>query len=130
MPRRSKARGGNTFLGFTPAISKESKRIIGDKIRAWKWNGWSYLSLEKMAEMFNPIIRGWINYYGKFRPSGMFPIYRQLFFHQIKWVNGKYKMRSYKKAEKWLRRIMKKESEMFVYWKYWYRTYGGITRAV
>lgn len=128
--RKVKSKLGEFFVSFTPAISNKARKRIGDKIREWKLRDWSSITIEEMAKRINPVIRGWINYYGKFYPTALFPIYRQLFYHQTKWASWKYKMRSYSIARKWLRRIAKKENGLFVYWRYWYRTYGGITRAV
>lgn len=128
--RKVKAKTGKYFVSFTPAISSKSRKGIGEKIREWKLSKWSSQTIEEMAKRLNPEIRGWINYYGKFCPSALFPIYRQLFYHQTKWASWKYKMRSYSKARKWMRRIAKREPELFAYWPNWYRTYGGITGAV
>ncbi len=128
--RKVKSKLGEFFVSFTPAISNISRKRIGKMIREWRLRDWSSLTIEEMAKRINPVIRGWINYYGKFNPTALFPIYRQLFYHQTKWASWKYKMRSYSRARNWLRRISKKANGLFVYWRYWYRTYGGITRAV
>ena len=130
-PRMSMTRKGDAFIGFNPAVSKKALKSMSDEIRAWKYGRRSDLSMEDIAKTINPIVRGWINYYGKYRPSEMFPIYRQLFHMQVKWSCRKYKkLRSYRRAKKWLQTIAKRDNSLFVYWKWWYRMDGGITRAV
>lgn len=130
-PRKSVTRSGNYFLGFSPAVSRKALKSMGDTIRRWEFQRLSNISLEEMALVINPVVRGWINYYGRFRPSALFPIYRQLTEMQLRWVRRKYKkLRRYLKAREWLRAVAQRESNLFVHWQYWYRMHGGITRAV
>ncbi len=36
-------------------------------MRRWAFQNRSDKSLEDIAHMFNPVLRGWINYYGRWR---------------------------------------------------------------
>ena len=130
-PRIAMNRKGKSFINFSPAVSQKSLKSMGDKIRGWGLCKRSDISLEEMAVGMNAIVRGWINYYGKYRPSALFPIFKQLTNMQVNWARRKYKkLRSYRKAKKWLVKVAKRDKALFVHWQWWYRMGGGIIRAV
>src|SRR5262249_45304360 len=71
-PRKSKNRWGKIFVNFTPAISTSAAKAIRDEIRGWRLQSCSDKSIEDLSRMFNPIIRGWLNYYGRFYRSAVY----------------------------------------------------------
>ena len=71
-PRQSKSRWGILFLNFSPAISAKVCQI-----RSWKIHRWTHLSIEELAASINPILRGWINYYGQYYKSLLTPVLGQ-----------------------------------------------------
>ena len=130
-PRITMSRRGKSFINFSPAVSRKSLKAMGDKIRGWELSKRSDISLDEMAERINAIVRGWVNYYGAYRPSALFPLFEQLTTMQINWVRGKYKkLRSHRKARNWLVKVAGREKDLFVHWHWWYRMGGGIIRAV
>ncbi len=85
--RMVKGSKGKTFLSFTPAISKEAKKDINRTIRRTGVRNRSDLSLEQVARWLNPMLNGWINYYGRYNKSALKPIMRQKKFHLNKMVH-------------------------------------------
>ena len=76
-PRMAKNSKRNTlFCNFTPAVSKTALKSMRAKIRELNFRNRTELSLEEIAKMCNPILSGWIMYYGKFYPSALYPVYR------------------------------------------------------
>ena len=73
-PRSSMSRKGKHFINFSPAISEKASKAIRRGIRDWKLHLRSDTSLENLSRMFNPIIRGWFQYYGRFYRSGLYPL--------------------------------------------------------
>lgn len=67
--RKSKNKNGEYFTGFLPAVGDKAKKAIRERIRAWKLSGRSGSSLSGLAEEINPVLKGWINYYGHFYKS-------------------------------------------------------------
>jgi retron-type reverse transcriptase len=63
--------------------------------------------IEELARAINPIIQGWINYYGQFRKSSMSTLYDYINSQLINWAKRKYKnlQRRQWRAGKWLRGI-------------------------
>jgi len=68
-PRRSKNRYGKFFINFSPAVSDKASKGIRREIRRWKLHLRSDMAIDDLARMYNPIIRGWIQYYGRFYRS-------------------------------------------------------------
>jgi RNA-directed DNA polymerase len=64
-PRLSRSRHGHFFVNLSPAVSDDAKMAIGREIRFWRINCRSDKTLTDLARMFNPMVQGWINYYGR-----------------------------------------------------------------
>ena len=77
-PRLSKSKHGHHFVNFLPAVSGTAKKAMGREIRSWRINRRSDKDLSDLAAMFNPIVRGWISYYGRFYKSMLYPTLRRL----------------------------------------------------
>ena len=112
---------GKVKLGFTPAISSKSQKRIGEELFRLKVHRMVHLPIEKIAEILKSKIRGWINYYGKFRMSGMNDVFRVLNFRLARWVRNKYRKfrrRHWYWSYKWLQEVWKDYPTMFVHWEY------------
>lgn len=107
------------FVNFSPAVSKVAQKAMRDEVWDWKLRMRADKNLEDLSAMFNPVIRGWMNYYGKFYPSEMYSTLRHLNRTLVKWAMRKYKRlrRHQRRAEHWLGRIAKKERHLFAHWK-------------
>ena len=118
-PRLSKNKRGKTFVNFTPAISRKAANRIKKEIRSWKIHLRSDKNLTDLARMFNAQVQGWVNYYGRYYKSAMYPFLRNMERYLIRWATRKYKkMQGHKrKAKYWLGRIRKREPSLFVHWR-------------
>ena len=125
-PRRSKNRWGKYFINFSPAISNKAAKGIRQRSRRWCWPLRSDKSLEDLSRMFNPIIQGWINYYGRYYKSARYPTLLQLDRRLVRWATRKYKrLRGHRRrAEHWLHRIAVKQPELFAHWRLLHATAG------
>jgi RNA-directed DNA polymerase len=118
-PRRSKNRYGKFFVNFTPAVSNEAATKMRRMIRRWRLHLRSDKALDDLARMWNPILRGWIQYYGCFYPSALHPVFRHLNRTLARWANRKYKRlrRHRRRAEHWLGGVARREPQLFAHWK-------------
>lgn len=118
-PRLSKNRWGKHFVNFTPAISNKSKKSIRQKVRDWKLQLKAEKELIDLSRMLNPIIQGWINYYGKFYKSELYLALRHINKALIMWARRKYKRltRHKRKAEHFIGRIAKQDPKLFRHWE-------------
>jgi RNA-directed DNA polymerase len=96
-------------------------------IRGWKLQLWSSSSLEDIAKRINPVIRGWLNYYGRYRKSALYPILRQIEHTLVRWAMRKYKrLRGHwLKATHWLGRTARREPGLLVSWGFGFRPSAG-----
>jgi len=118
-PRRSKNKYGKYFINFTPAVSNKAKKAMQQTIHDWRMHLKTDKSLEDLSNMFNPVIRGWVNYYGSFYKSEMYSVLRHMNRALIRWVRRKYKKlaRHQRRANDWLGKIARRESKLFVHWQ-------------
>lgn len=126
-PRRSKNKYGKHFINFTPAISNKAKTAIRQTIRGWRMHLKPDKTIEDLSRMFNPIIRGWINYYGRFYKSEMYSILRHVDRALVRWVRKKYKKyrNHQRRATYWLGKIANREPKLFAHWQTGIRPTAG-----
>jgi len=126
-PRRSKNRWGKYFVNFTPAVSDKAAREMRRTMRGWRLHLRSDKTLEDISRMFNPILRGWINYYGRYYRSALYPTFRVLDRTLVRWATRKYKrLRGHpRRATHWLGRIARREPYLFAHWEIGLRPAAG-----
>ena len=112
------SKDGSRYLGFVPAISSESRKSIQAEMRRWKVHFKTSHTLEDIAKLYNPFLRGWMNFYGQYSPSSMYPIWRG--FNRIlsKWAQRKYQKlyRRKTRTRNFLERIANKHPRLFAHW--------------
>jgi RNA-directed DNA polymerase len=118
-PRRAKNRRGRFFVGFNPAISNKATKSICDAMRQWKLHRHTDKSLDELAQMVNPVLRGWINYYGHFRKSALYRTFQHLNNILARWASRKYKrLRGHKRrAFLWMQGIVRRQPRLFAHWQ-------------
>ncbi|MCA1706391.1 MAG: hypothetical protein LC808_25265, partial [Actinobacteria bacterium] len=118
-PRLAKNRHGKHFVSFLPAVSRQAMKAMGREIRSWHWARRSDKSLDDLARMFNNIVQGWINYYGRFYRSRLLYFLRRLNTHLVRWANRKYKRlkRRERRAMAWLAEIARRSPGLFAHWR-------------
>lgn len=106
---------------FLPAVSdlalKKMKHVIK---RVWRFRNRTDLSLEQIAEIMNPSVRGWFNYYGKFYKSRLQIIARYINTHLVKWARSHFR-RQHSDRQKmfdWLRNEYCRRPRLLSHWKY------------
>ena len=73
---------------------------MGHVVRQWRIHRRTDLNFADLARMINPIVRGWMNYYGAFYPSALSTLLARINTYLVRWVRKKYKrLRSIRKAQ-------------------------------
>jgi RNA-directed DNA polymerase len=118
-PRKAKSRDGKTFTSFLPAISNKSKKHIRQTVKSWRLLWMTNKEISDIAEKYNPVIRGWLNYYGKYGKKELAKAMEHINLHLSFWVRRKYKKYKFKpkEANKYLRRIAMCKRDLFEHWK-------------
>ena len=130
-PRRSKNRKGKFFINFSPAVSNKAAKTMRDTIRSWNLPRRSDKSLEDLSRMFNPIIRGWLQYYGRYYRSALYSVTRALDRDLAFWAKRKYKKLRHhlRRATGWIARISRRDPQLFAHWQMGVRR-GSVMGAV
>ena len=118
-PRRARNCRGKYFVSFLPAISNTAAKALRRAIHDWRMHLKPDKSIEDLSRMFNPIIRGWINYYGRFYKSQLYAVLRYLNRALTQWVRRKYKRyeNHRRNAEHWLGGLSRREPRLFAHWQ-------------
>ena len=119
-PRRAKNHRGKPFVSFLPGVSNKAGKKIRATIRDWRLAATrNNQSLEDLARLVNPSVRGWLNYYGRFYRSALTPVLRHLERALIRWACRKYKrFRGHvTNAAHWLGRVARRDPHLFVLWQ-------------
>jgi group II intron reverse transcriptase/maturase len=122
-PRTAKSKKtGKLFLGYDCAISISSRKRIADKLGDLKVEKLRCKSIVGIANYLNPLIRGWVNYYGRFSGFELTSVFRILHARLVRWVRKRYKRYRTRlnKAYHWLKRVRKQYPFLFYHWRYGY----------
>ena len=76
------------------------------------------LTLEDLAEWLNPIIAGWINYYGRFYRTVLDPLLQRVNTYLRRWAGRKYKrLRTIKRFKRWWTGLLQRAPRLFAHWR-------------
>jgi RNA-directed DNA polymerase len=116
-----KARNGRTgvaFTGFLPAVSKEALTRMSRQLRDWRLHRRTAWTPRQLADLINPVVRGWMQYYGAFYPTALHPFLRRINAYLMRWVRTKYeRLRSWKKAHAAWQRVTSQQPGLFFHWR-------------
>ena len=117
-PRRAKNRWGEFFVSFIPAVSNRAAKKMRQEMRRWRIPLRSDKAIDDLARMWNAVLRGWIEYYGRFYRSALDPTFRHFNELLTRWAMRKYKRlrRHRRRAEHWLGGIARREPRLFAHW--------------
>jgi len=117
-PRPSKSKRFGMFLGYDCAISPIARKRIATRWKQLKFTRWTSSTIQQIADLVNPILRGVIRYYGRFKRWELEKVFRVFHFRLAKWVLNKYKRfgKSYSKAYRWLHKIRDSFPNLFYHW--------------
>jgi RNA-directed DNA polymerase len=116
--RRVMNKQGRVSSGFVPAISGEAMKRISSVIRSWRLNRKVDFTVDGLARWINPIVAGWIQYYGRFYRSALGPLARRINAYLVRWLRRKYRrLRTLNKALRALAGAAKRCPRLFAHWR-------------
>ena len=77
--------------GFTPAVSPTALKAMRAAIRDLNIRRTTQVSSADIARKLNPLLRGWIAYYGRYTPSALPTLFRYVNLTLLAWVRRKFK---------------------------------------
>ena len=117
-PRSAKNKYGKVFVSFTPAASDRAMKEARQTIKDWRFSRPSGATLDDLARQINPVVRGWIAYYGRYHRSAFYAVLGYLDRTLARWAARKYKRhkRRVRRAYAWLMRVKTRDPTLFVHW--------------
>ncbi|GAA4797826.1 group II intron reverse transcriptase/maturase [Streptomyces sanyensis] len=116
--RQNRDRYGKSFQSFDPAVSRDALNKMGREVRSWHLHTRSDLSFMELARRINPVVAGWINYYGRFRPWELNPFLMRINAYLVRWIRQKYKrLAAERKAITKMQEIARRYPRMFAHWR-------------
>lgn len=112
-------RSGRLFCGYTPAVSPSALKAMREKIGDLNIRRQTQMSLDEIAEKLNPLLRGWLGYYGKYAPSALQPLLRYVNQTLLTWATRKFKrFRRHKiRASRFLQKLAQDSPNLFIHWR-------------
>jgi RNA-directed DNA polymerase len=119
-PRRAKnAQNGKLFCNFVTAVSASALKSIRATIRDLNLRQQTHVAMTDIARQINPLLRGWIEYYGRYSRAALGPILRYVNQTVIAWTARKFKRFIGRKARAGfaLDRLARVRPDLFAHWK-------------
>jgi len=118
-PRKAVDKYGRVYVNFSPAVSRDALRMMRQTIRGWRIQLKCDKELSDLSKMFNPVIRGWLNYYSRFHGSAMKPVWLHMNAFLTRWLRRKYKHVAWHKtkARRLLGRLAASAPKAFAHWE-------------
>jgi len=131
-PRRCVNKKGEVHPNFLPAVSNASKKAINREIRHWHLQLKNDKTLVNLSAMFNPILSGWNTYFGRFYPSALRVIWRNLNEYLVRRVRRKFKRfaKHKSRARDYINRIARSNPNLFFHWRLAVFPGGDVVGAV
>ena len=117
--RGMRTRQGKVFTGFGPAISKDALKRISAEVRSWRLHQHTGYTIGELARWINPVVRGWMQYYGAFYRSELYPLLQRINGYLVRWLRKKYKrLRTFAKAHAAWGRLTSQYPATFAHWRW------------
>jgi RNA-directed DNA polymerase len=118
-PRTARNRRGELFVSFAPAVGDDAAKAIGRRIKRWRLHLWSGQTLADLAAAINQIVRGWIDFYGRFYRSELISLLRVIDEYLVRWAMRKYKRLRGRPTRAWrfLATVARREPKLFAHWQ-------------
>ncbi|MEU2860878.1 reverse transcriptase domain-containing protein [Streptomyces mirabilis] len=115
-PRKARYPDGKAFTSFLPAVSPEARKAMGQQVREWRIHRRTRLEFIELADWINPIVSGWMTYYGRFYRSQLYPLLRRINTYLMRWARKKKRLRSYKRFRAWWTGLVQRAPGLFKHW--------------
>jgi RNA-directed DNA polymerase len=126
-PRRSKNRRGKDCINCPPAVRARATTAMRQTMRSWRLHLRRDKTRDDLSRMCNPLVHGWVQYYGQAYQSALYPTCRVLDRILVRWAMRKYKTLKghQRRATPWLGRMAQRQPRLFVHWQLGVRPAAG-----
>jgi RNA-directed DNA polymerase len=113
------SRNNELFCSFTPAVSPSALKAMRSTVRDLDIRQRTQRSLGDIARMLNPLLRGWIGFYGRYNRAALETMLRHVNLTLVAWAMRKYKRFQGRKvrAARFLEKLVRIQPAMFEHWR-------------
>jgi RNA-directed DNA polymerase len=106
------------FRSFSPAVSAKALKRMSAQVRSWRLHRWVQGQARDLADRINPVVRGWMQYYGAFNKSALYPLLKRINAYLVRWLRGKYRRlrRSWSRTMSVWHQGVKSAPRFFAHW--------------
>ncbi|MFI8087971.1 group II intron reverse transcriptase/maturase [Streptomyces sp. NPDC086080] len=116
-PRSARRRDGVQYTLFQPAVSKDALKKMNAEVRSWRLHRRVNSTEADLARKINPIVRGWMAYYGTHRRWELSALLHRINTYLLRWIMNKYKrLNTWKKAVQAMRDAVARQPRYFAHW--------------
>src|SRR2546426_708129 len=114
-----RSRDNTLFWGFNPAVSASALKAMRAAMRELNLRHRTDLPMDEIARQINPLLRGWIEYYGRYAPSALYPLLRYVNQMLLAWAMRKFRrFKAHKiRASRFLQKLSQEKAGLFVHWR-------------
>jgi RNA-directed DNA polymerase len=106
-------------VGDAAARGVPAQNKISGQIRRWRLHRWIGLTLAEIARQVNPVVRGWMQYYGAFYRSALYPLLTRINAYLMRWVRKKYRRFQGRRAfQRAWQRVTTQYPRFFAHWEW------------
>lgn len=117
--RPARDKNGEIFTSFLPAVSKDALKKMSAEVRSWRLHMHIGYTFSELARWLNPIVRGWMQYYGAFYRTKLYPLLRRINYYLMRWARKKFRrLKTFKKFHKRWKQITTEHPLFFAHWKW------------
>lgn len=118
-PRRAQSRQGKLFTSFLPGVSDNALKRMRKAVKDWRLSRRTSMTLTELARQCNPILRGWLDYYGAFYPEALGKFCWYMDQRLARWARRKHKTLQGRRqcSGDWLRKVKTARPRLFAHWR-------------
>lgn len=127
--RTARRKDGVLFASCMPAISSDALLKLSAEVRSWRIHRRTNSTAAEIAREINPVIRGWMSYYGTFYKSALFSLFYRINTYLYRWMMNKLgTLSTWKSAYKEMWAGYKRKPSFFAHWSWVKPTVSGPER--
>ena len=84
--RAARDKNGKKLTSFLPTVSKDALAKMNAEVRRWRLHRRTWHTMGSLAREINPVVRGWMQYYGTLYRSALLPLLRRINAYLMRWL--------------------------------------------
>jgi len=117
--RGAKGKNGEIFTSFLPGVSKDALNKMSREVRSWRIHLHTRYTLAEVADWTNPVVRGWMQYYGAFYRSALLTFLGRINAYLMRFLRKKYRrLWLFRRAKAAWLRITCQQPRLFAQWEW------------